>query len=231
MREYCFKITDSEDENKDELITCKVGGIDIKLLIDSGSKVNILKKQDWELLSNNKAAAWEVDEKPNQTLKSYASGQALDIKHKFQTTISVKNGKELVAHFYVVPRGEISILGKETAKRLGILKPRLYINAIEEEVPFPKIKKIVIKLTIDSTVKPVRQPRNGNEVTITRKDGQILRRHISHVKKIPTINIPTRESFCKGKSNTPIMLLKAYQRSQHHDQSQAALAKEVRQEV
>nr|CAI5854543.1 unnamed protein product [Callosobruchus analis] len=100
---------------------------------------------------------WEVDEKPNQTLKGYASGQALDIKHKFQTTISVKNGKVLLAHFYVLPRGEISILGKETAKRLGVLKLRLYINAIEEEMLFPKIKNIVIKLTIDSTVKPVRR--------------------------------------------------------------------------
>nr|CAH7757851.1 unnamed protein product [Callosobruchus chinensis] len=35
--------------------------------------------------------------------------------------------------------------------------------------------------------------RNGNEVTITRDDGQILRRHISHIKKIPTINTPSRE--------------------------------------
>ncbi|VEN61855.1 unnamed protein product [Callosobruchus maculatus] len=47
-REYeCFKITDRYDDNdtEDELIVCKVGGIDIKLLIDSGSKVNILKKR------------------------------------------------------------------------------------------------------------------------------------------------------------------------------------------
>nr|CAH7765262.1 unnamed protein product [Callosobruchus chinensis] len=136
MREYCFKIIDSDDdENKDELITCKVGGIDMKLLIDSGSKVNILKKHDWELLSNNKATVWEVNEKPNKTLKGYASGKALDIKHRFQTTIR-----------------------KETAKQLGILKLELHISTIEEETPFPKIKNIVIKLTIDSTVKPVRQP-------------------------------------------------------------------------
>nr|CAH7757848.1 unnamed protein product [Callosobruchus chinensis] len=136
------RIDSDDDENKDELITCKVGGIDIKLLIDYGSKVNILKKHDWELLSNNKAAVWEVNEKPNQTLKGYASGKALDIKHRFQTTISMKNGQELVTHFYVVLQGEISILG----------------NTIEEETPFPKIRNIVIKLTIDSTVKPVRQP-------------------------------------------------------------------------
>nr|CAH7762554.1 unnamed protein product [Callosobruchus chinensis] len=95
-------------------------------------------KHDWELLSNNKAAVWEVDEKPNQTLKGYASEKALDIKHRFRTTISVKNGKELVTHFYIVLQGKISILGKETAKHLGILKLGLHISTIEEETPFPK---------------------------------------------------------------------------------------------
>ncbi|XP_074032658.1 uncharacterized protein [Leptinotarsa decemlineata] len=55
----CFKIDNVRHPKslfkQDELIECKVGGVSITLLIDSGSKANIINGRDWKLLTNKKA--------------------------------------------------------------------------------------------------------------------------------------------------------------------------------
>ena len=58
----------------------------------------------------------------------------------------------------MVDKGEISLLGKETAKKLGILKLGPNINKIDKVTAFPKIKDVIVKLTINPHVKPVQQP-------------------------------------------------------------------------
>lgn len=65
---------------------------------------------------------------------------------------------QIIAPFYVVNNGDISIIGKTTAKQLGILKLGLEVNKIEKITPFPKIKDVIVKLSIDPKVKPVQQP-------------------------------------------------------------------------
>ena len=77
---------------------------------------------------------------------------------KFITTINIANEKEIITSFYVVSNGDVSLISKETAKQLGVLKLGLGVNKVDNIEPFPKIKDVVSKLSIDPYVKPVQQP-------------------------------------------------------------------------
>lgn len=166
----CFKVLqegDRHDSYQDEFLESKVGGVPIKLLIDSGSKANIINGQDWDLLTKKGAVVWHIDVHAKNTLKPYAVGQSLEVRHKFQTTVSAANQKEIITSFFVVDRGDVSILGKDAAKQLGVLKLGVGINrVIENTSPFPKIKGVKVKLSIDTSVKPVQQPLRRVPVAI-----------------------------------------------------------------
>lgn len=158
----CFKINNTEqpnDENlTDDMIECLIGGVRLTVLIDSGSKVNIIKGQDWGILSENRSVVWDVTAATTDVLKSYASGSPLQIKHKFLTTINIPGKREIITSFYVVEKGDVSLIGKDTAKQLGILKLGLDVNRLEKVTPFPKVKKVLVTLSIDPYVRPVQQP-------------------------------------------------------------------------
>ncbi|KAG5887393.1 hypothetical protein JTB14_001583 [Gonioctena quinquepunctata] len=163
IRNYeCFKIDNGRHSNnpnkEDELIECKVGGIPLTLLIDSGSKANIINGRDWEVLTKRQAVVWNIDSQSKNILKPYAAQQSLDIRHQFQTTVGTSDRREIITSFFVVDEGELSILGKDSAKRLGVLKLGLGVNCIQDVSVFPKVKNVKVSLTIDKTVKPVQQP-------------------------------------------------------------------------
>lgn len=158
----CFKVDNTKiakyESSSDDLIECLVGGVRLTLLIDSGSKANIISDKDWKLLKNNNAVVWNIDNSTRDILKSYASGKPLEINHRFTTTINIPNENEIITHFYVVVNGDISLLGKDVAKQLGVLKLGINATIVEKATPFPKIKSFLIKLSIDPYVKPVQQP-------------------------------------------------------------------------
>lgn len=158
----CFKINDrrrmSGPNVDDGLVQCVVGGVLITVLIDSGSRVNIIKGEDWNRITKNKAVVWDIDPQTNDVLNPYGSEQPLKIKHRFQTTINTPGAPETITHFYVVEKGEIFLLGKETAKQIGVLKIGTNINQISQTTTFSKNKNVIVKLTIDPDVKPVKQP-------------------------------------------------------------------------
>lgn len=105
-----------------------------------------------------KAVVWNMDSKTTDVLKSYATGQALQIRHRFPTTIDIPSRQEIVSSFYVIDAGNSSLLGMSTAKQLGIFKLGPNINQIETVSSFPKIKDVILKLNIDPNFKPVQQP-------------------------------------------------------------------------
>lgn len=109
----CFKIDNTEviqqHGSSDELLECNVGGIRLTLLIDSGSKANIISEKDWKFLEENNAVVWDVDYSTKDILKSYASGEPLKINHRFATTINTLNGNEIITYFYVVANGDMSL--------------------------------------------------------------------------------------------------------------------------
>ncbi|KAG5883825.1 hypothetical protein JTB14_033747 [Gonioctena quinquepunctata] len=188
IRNYeCFKIDNGRHSHKtpikeDELIECKVGGIPLTLLIDSGSKANIINGRDWEVLTKRQAVVWNIDSQSKNILKPYAAQQSLDIRHQFQTTVGTSDRREIITSFFVVDEGELSILGKDSAKRLGVLKLGLGVNCIQDVSVFPKVKNVKVSLTIDKTVKPVQQPLRrvpvAVEALVEAKLNEAIRRDI-----------------------------------------------------
>ncbi|VEN55440.1 unnamed protein product, partial [Callosobruchus maculatus] len=167
----CFKVSNRASMTfamSDDMIQCLLGGVWLTVLIDSGSKANIIRDKDWEFISNSNAVLWDLTSETTDVLKSYASGNPLEIKCKFVTTIKIPDGSEIITPFYVVNNGDVSLIGKETAKQLGVLKLGLNINQIQATnlKPFPKTKNIVIKLSIDPYVKPVRQPARRIPISV-----------------------------------------------------------------
>lgn len=65
----------------------------------------------------------------------------------------------------VVEGGDVSILGKDTAVRLGVLKLEIPLKRIKETGPFAKIRSVCVKFQIDDSVKPIYQPLRRIPVT------------------------------------------------------------------
>lgn len=164
----CFRIKDKQGDTgeKDGIITCRIGGVPITMLIDSGSSVNVLTKSDWSCLKSQKASLWDESENPAATLKPYAATSPLLIRKSFHSTIGIQRKSEKIAKFFVVDNGEISLLGKTTAIQLGVLKIGLSVNQVKEIVAFPKIKNVQIKLAIDKSIRPVKQPLRRVAVSV-----------------------------------------------------------------
>lgn len=142
----------------DDSIKCTVGGIDIDMIIDSGSKCNIISDITWENLKSCGVRVTNQDKNPNRKFMAYGSSSSLEVLGSFESTITLgdKSVKD-TATFYVIKNGKRNLLGKDSATKLGVLKVGLGINAIEQGV-FPKFRDVQIHIPIDETVKPVSQP-------------------------------------------------------------------------
>lgn len=159
----CFQLGPNEtddsysSEEEEEIIECNIGGIPLRILIDSGSKANVVSGKDWDTLNQNKAVMWDINANVGSKLRPYAS-KAVEVGCTFTSTIGVPDKSEIITTFNVISDGDTSLIGKQTAKKLGVLKLGLRVNEINKPTTFPKIKNIQVKLSIDKTVRPVQQP-------------------------------------------------------------------------
>jgi len=64
----------------------------------------------------------------------------------------------VIATFYVIKNGGQSLLGRDTAIKLNVLRLGLNVNRIEESTPLPRCKGVKVKLCIDPEIRPVQQP-------------------------------------------------------------------------
>ncbi|XP_058837536.1 uncharacterized protein K02A2.6-like [Topomyia yanbarensis] len=164
---FIFAISD----NHDELVWFKVGQAVIEMMIDSGSKHNIIDERTWEYLRDKNAHITNI--RPStKRLSAYAQSGTLIITCTFDAEINVVDeAKEagITANFLVVKDGKQNLLGRETAKQLGVLLVGLP-SVIGSTVPnsvgeitgkdtdkFPTIKGIKIRIDIDESIAPVAQ--------------------------------------------------------------------------
>ncbi|GBP64217.1 hypothetical protein EVAR_38704_1 [Eumeta japonica] len=63
--EYVFHIDDDVE------IDCTIGGVETKMLIDSGCKQNLITKATWETLKKNKVILNNQHPNPNVTFMAY----------------------------------------------------------------------------------------------------------------------------------------------------------------
>lgn len=149
------------------MISCCIGGVDITMLIDSGSKHNLIDDTTWELMKLRDVII--RNERFDHEKRFLAYGRVpLKLVTVFDADLEIEDeGKMLKtsASFYVIEKGQQPLLGKVTAQQLGVLKIGLpssqnaVISKIETaKKPFPKIKGIELSLPIDRTVSPVIQP-------------------------------------------------------------------------
>lgn len=145
--------------NDDATIECDIGGVKLKMLIDSGCQLNLISDKTWEYLKSNKIICSKQIKEPNKTLLAYGSKTPLYVMGSFEAVIKA-NGKVERTTIYVVENGSRDLLGKQTAMRLGVLKLGIRINQINHEPnkPFPKFKDVLVDIPINEGIKPVIQP-------------------------------------------------------------------------
>lgn len=149
--DYIFHFDD------DDFITCVLGNVKLDMLIDSGSKCNVITDQTWEILKNSGVRVENQVKNPEKTFMAYGSQKPLTVLGSFDSSIVVGNGFRVEkATFYVVKNGTKCLLGKDTATKLGVLKVGLGVNALDGT--FPKFKNVKIHIPIDESVKPISQP-------------------------------------------------------------------------
>lgn len=153
--ESCFKIQSDEE---DEFIKCRIGGREVSLVIDSGSKFNLISPKDWSYLQTGKVVLFNVRPNSNNKFRGYASHELLHVICVFEAPISIGLNPEVMASFFVIKNGTQSLLRKDTALELNVLRLGLKVKKIDSVTPFPKWKGPPVKLSIDTNIKPIQQP-------------------------------------------------------------------------
>ena len=157
-------------ERDDSKIEVQLGGVQIVMTIDSGSTANIVSKPVWEYLKSEKIKA--KTRPSNKRLFPYTSDTALSVCGIARCSFRIGDN-EVVDDLTVIDHKAESLLSRETAKQLGVLK--MGVSAVRMVSPedvsekvfkaYPevfqgigKLKHKQIKLSIDPDVKPVAQP-------------------------------------------------------------------------
>lgn len=160
---FIFNIGDG-----DEYLWARVGGVLVQVLIDSGSSKNIIDDTTWQYMKQHNVKSCVPAYVPKTVLRGYGpNAQPLEIMHIFEAIISIDSldsKHETTAVFYVIKGGQQPLLGKETAKCLGVLRiglpdPGNSINAVmpREKRPFPKMKNVKVRIPINRNIVPVTQ--------------------------------------------------------------------------
>lgn len=107
------------EPERGEKVVCAVGGVKVSWVVDSGAGVNVINRQTWEYLKEHKVHVNHQTTDVKKSLKAYG-GHSIRVAGMFSTVVATK--KEVIeAEIYVVENGSCCLLGRKTAKALGIL--------------------------------------------------------------------------------------------------------------
>lgn len=162
----------------EELISCRIGGVDVVMLIDSGSKHNLIDDTTWELMKLRDVEI--TNERPDHTKQFLAYGKIpLKLVTVFDAVLEIEDAGKLLktdTTFYVIEKGQQPLLGKVTAQLLGVLRiglPSTQQNMITRvdsaRKAFPKMKGIKLSLPVDRSVPPVIQPLRRCPIPLLQK--------------------------------------------------------------
>lgn len=159
-------------DNHDEVVWCNLGGTMVEMMIDSGSKYNVIGEDTWAYLKENGSKLMN-QRATNKRLVAYGQDEPLQIECCFQATLSIEDDTENCstdATFYVIRGGERTLLGRDSARELDVLvlgrknvAGRMrHVQQIQEGKgvrAFPKIKG---KLNIQ--IRLILPPANGRNL-------------------------------------------------------------------
>jgi hypothetical protein len=147
------------------LIDINVGEVYIRnFMIDSEPSCNIIDKDTWKFLKNNRVKC--KSQKSAGNVYAYGSTTPLKTLSKFQTNIVYCNSLT-EAELIVLDGTGRHLLGCSSAKQLGVLKMGPEVNTLTDtniKQKFPecfqgvgKLKDFELKIHIDPDVRPVAQ--------------------------------------------------------------------------
>lgn len=164
--DYAFTISDGD---MPERLSFCLGGVNVKMLVDSGATSNVMGENAWEKLKAGHIKCHSYVPKTERRLYPYSSSEPLAVKGAFSCDISIGEKTEHTEFIVIKGNGE-PLLGRETAVRLGVLRIGANISAVTDlkhtlQQQYPevfrgvgKLKTKQVKLHIDPEVRPVAQP-------------------------------------------------------------------------
>lgn len=139
----------------------------IVFMIDSGADINVIAENVWEEMHDyidKDEMIFDYDPKPNRKVFAFASDKPLSLLATFNAWLNVEApGKPMCyLKFFVIKGSERSIIGRDSATLLKILKVGIEVNNItlsseREDISFsefPKIPNEVVHFDIDPNVVP-----------------------------------------------------------------------------
>ena len=119
--EYAFQVTDGQSSDNHVFII--VGGVEIRILVDSGATCNLITQPIWEEMKRNHVKC--KCEPSNNRIFNYGRRVQLPVMGSF--TAEARNGeKRTIAKFYVLkddPEQKFEpLLSSKTSKLLGVLQ-------------------------------------------------------------------------------------------------------------
>lgn len=111
------------------------------MLIDSGSKCNIISEKSWDFLKAQKVVVKNQEKNPDKTFMSYGSKEPLTVLGSFDAEL--RTGPETTtAKFYVIKNGSRDLLGKDSTIALKVLRLGFEVQNVSTD-HFPKFKQVV----------------------------------------------------------------------------------------
>lgn len=140
-------------------IWCTIGSIEVRAVVDSGSKFNIVDRETWMELKAKNVQTISRKKEIDTGFRSYG-GYRLKFLGMFEATLQVA-AKQIRATFYVADETGKVLIGLDSATELKIIKIGYDVNNINkagDATPFGKIKGVIVDIPIKDNVKAVQQP-------------------------------------------------------------------------
>lgn len=175
--------------NLSNMLTFEVGGVSLKMLVDSGADANLVTLEAWEMLKKAGVRVSSSTKDSDRRFLSYGSSTPLSVRGTFTAEIKIQNQSSF-SEFYVVEKGQTCLLGDATAKQLRVLKIGVNVNSVEKKEPFACIKNVEVHIHMEPDAKPVIQPVRRLpiplEAEVNRKLDELLAKDIIEPKSGPT---------------------------------------------
>lgn len=186
--EYVFNVTSVNDSGE---ICGEIGGVVASMVIDSGSRYNLLSESTWEQLKKQKVVVSNQRKEVDKVFKAYG-GHVLPLLGAVTVVLKLGTKCEMV-DFYVVKGNGKTLIGRETAVKMEVLKIGTVINQVSSDPsgPLGTIKDVVVDIPIKADVTPVVQPYRripvALEKVVDKKIDELLEMGV-----IEKVNKPTK---------------------------------------
>lgn len=161
---------DDEYEAKYGEVWCNVGREKILMLIDSGAHINTVSERCWHELERKQASGAKcytrLSASEGRKICAYASREPLCVLARFRATITTQDltRPKVETVFYAIKGAERNLLGKSTAREMGVLRMgdevdwiAALTDALDGVEEFPRAPVPEVKFDIDTTIAPSQQ--------------------------------------------------------------------------